>query len=161
MGMILDLDRQEVGRSQLELAGEIDLGLGDGRPGPAKMVGNLTVQNLEARVLVKGSLEATGATDCGRCLEAFDCHWPVVVDLMVLRNVDSDEEEGETLVILQSDGEVDLSDAVRECAVLAFPPAPICREECRGLCPTCGVDRNKTECTCKDDDFDPRWEGLP
>lgn len=159
--MKLDLDRQDFGRSELELSGELDLGLGDGRPGPVQVTGTLTVQNLEARVLVNGSLEATGPVDCGRCLTSFACRWPVAVDLMVLRNVDSEEEEGETLVILQQAGEVDLSEAVRESAVLAFPPAPVCKEDCLGLCSTCGADRNKTECQCEEEDFDPRWEGLP
>ena len=159
--MKLDLDRHAYGRSELELAGEIDLGLGEGRPGPAQLAGNLVVQNLDARVLLNGTLEATGTAECGRCLTSFTCRWPVAVDLMVLRDVDTDEEEGETLLIVQRAGEVDLRGALRESAVLTFPHAPVCREDCRGLCPICGVDRNKTECKCEEEDFDPRWEGLP
>jgi len=159
--MKLDLDKQAIGRSELELAGEIDLGLGEGRPGPAKLAGRIVVQNLEARVLLSGTLEASGTAECGRCLSSFTCCWPVAVDLMILRDVHSEEEEGETLLILQRGGEVDLKDAVRESAVLTFPHAPVCREDCRGLCPTCGVDRNKADCKCEEEDFDPRWEGLP
>lgn len=150
-----------MGRSELELAGEVDLGLGDGRPGPTSLAGSLTVQNLEARCLLGGTLEAVGDCECGRCLTTFTCRWPVAVDLMVLRDVDSDEEEGETLLILQRDGEVDLHDALRESAVLAFPHAPVCREDCRGLCPDCGIDRNLGTCSCEESNYDPRWEGLP
>ena len=159
--MKLDLDRQPMGRSALELAGEVELGLGEGRPGPASLKGELTVQNLEARCLVNGTLEARGQAECGRCLETFACGWDVPVDLMVLRDVDSDEEEGETLLILQKDGEVDLEESLRECAVLAFPHAPVCGEDCKGLCPVCGIDRNKGTCNCEEEDYDPRWEGLP
>ena len=118
--MKLDLDRQPVGHSALELAGEVDLGLGEDRPGPTALKGELTVQNLDARCLVNGTLEAEGRAQCGRCLATFACRWPVAVDLMVLRDVDSDEEEGETLLIQQKDGEVNLQDALRECAVLAL-----------------------------------------
>ena len=159
--MKLDLDRQDIGRSELELAGEIDLAMGEGRPGKAQVAGSLVIQNLEARVLATGTLPATGIAECARCLATFECRWPVPVDLMVLRDVDSDEEEGETLLILQRDGEVDLREPVRECAVLAFPPAPVCREDCRGPCAASGADRNHTECDCEEEDFDPRWEGLP
>jgi uncharacterized protein len=110
---------------------------------------------------VSGKLEAEGEALCGRCLASFTCRWPVPVDIMVLRDVDSDEEEGETLLILQKDGEVDLNDALRECAVLSFPHAPVCSEDCRGLCPVCGIDCNKDTCKCEEEDYDPRWEGLP
>ena len=159
--MKLDLDRQPMGRSALELAGEVDLGLGEDRPGPTSLKGELTVQNLDARCLVSGTLEAEGKAQCGRCLSTFACRWSVAVDLMVLRDVDSDEEEGETLLIQQKDGEVDLDDALRECAVLAFPHAPVCSDDCQGLCPVCGIDRNEGQCNCKEEDYDPRWEGLP
>jgi uncharacterized protein len=83
------------------------------------------------------------------------------VDIMVLRNVDTDEDQGETLLIQQRKGEVDLAPALSECAVLGCPQAPVCSADCRGLCPGCGIDRNRETCSCADDDFDPRWEGLP
>ena len=149
--MKLDLDRQPMGCSALELAGEVDLGLGEDRPGPASLKGALTVQNLDARCLVTGTLEAEGKAQCGRCLSSFACRWSVAVDLMVLPDVDSDEK----------DGEVDLDDALRECAVLAFPHAPVCSQDCQGLCPVCGIDRNEGQCNCEEEDYDPRWEGLP
>jgi len=83
------------------------------------------------------------------------------VDLMVLRDVDSDESEGVTLLILQRKGEVDLRPALRECAVLGFPQAVVCKADCRGLCSDCGIDLNLGTCDCKEQNVDPRWEGLP
>lgn len=159
--MKLDLDRQPKGRSELALIGSVDLALGEDRPGETTLEGVLTVQNLEARCLLNGSLRATGQAECSRCLADFTCTWTVPVDIMVLRDTESDEEEGETLLILQREGEVDLREALRECAVLAFPHAPVCREDCRGLCPTCGIDRNTGTCNCEEENYDPRWEGLP
>ena len=159
--MKLDLDRQETGRSEITIGGSLDLGLPNGLLAPVQLAGNLVVQNLEMRVLLNGNLAAQGRAECGRCLEEFTVRWDVPVDVMILRDVDTDESEGETLLILQKSGEVDLSESLRQCAALAFPQAPVCRPDCRGLCPDCGIDRNQADCGCSDNEVDPRWEGLP
>jgi len=159
--MKLDLDRQEFGLSELDIDGSLDLGMGEGRPAEVSITGTLVVQNLDSRLLVSGVLRADGRTDCGRCLGTFSLAWDVPVDLMVLRDVDTEETEGETLLILQQAGEVDLRDCLHECAVLAFPQAAVCRPDCKGLCPQCGVDRNQSTCDCSEDMVDPRWDGLP
>jgi len=159
--MKLDLDRQEHGRSQLAVAGELPLGLADGRPSAAELRGEIVVDNVESRFLLGGTLTAVGRAECGRCLAEFELTWDVPVEIMILRDVESDEGEGDSLVIRQRTGEIDLSEPLRELTVLAFPQAPVCREDCRGLCPTCGIDRNTGTCDCADDDVDPRWDGLP
>jgi uncharacterized protein len=125
------------------------------------VTGTLVVQNLDQRVLLNGTLKAVGRVECGRCLEEFEIHWDVPVEIMILRDVSSGETEGEALLILQRKGEVNLRESLRECAVLAFPLAPVCRADCQGLCPGCGIDRNQGSCECEEDNVDPRWEGLP
>jgi uncharacterized metal-binding protein YceD (DUF177 family) len=58
------------------------------------------------------------------------------------------------------DGEtLDLEPLVREQLILAVPYAPLCREDCQGLCPQCGVDRNVEACAC-DKPLDPRFAAL-
>ena len=159
--MKLDLDRQETGRSDLAICGTLKLGLPDGRPSEAQVEGILEVQNLESRVLLNGSLQAAGLAECGGCLEEFTVRWDVPVEVMVLRDVDSDENEGATLLIMQRKGEVNLHDSLRECTILAYPQAPLCKPDCKGLCPDCGIDRNQATCDCSENEIDPRWEGLP
>ena len=159
--MYLDLDRTPPGRSALGITGQVALGLGEGRAPEAALSGELTVQNLESRVLASGALQAVGQAECARCLATFRLEWEVPVDLMVLRDTHSDETEGETLLILQRDGEVDLTDALRECAALAYPQSTVCREDCRGLCATCGADLNDGPCGCVEEPVDPRWSALP
>jgi uncharacterized protein len=159
--MKLDLDRQEHGRSVLAIEGDLGLGLGEGRPERASLRGELHVDNVESRFLLGGTLTAEGRVECGRCLAGFTLRWEVPVEIIVLRDVDSDEGEGDSLVIRQRTGEVDLTEALRESVVLAIPLAPVCREDCKGLCPRCGIDRNTGTCDCADEDIDPRWEGLP
>jgi uncharacterized protein len=159
--MKLDLDRQEPGRSTLDIAGELALDLDEGRPRRAGVTGRLTVDNVSGRFLLGGELAATGTTVCSRCLREFEIRWDVPVEIVVLLDETSDEGEGDSLVLRQGRGEVDLRGPLRESAILALPLAPVCAADCRGLCPRCGADRNVENCTCVEDDTDPRWDGLP
>jgi uncharacterized protein len=68
--------------------------------------------------------------------------------------------EGEFVVPIGPDEVVDLSEIVRQHLLLALPIAPRCREDCRGLCPSCGADLNAGACACALDSVDPRLEGL-
>jgi len=66
----------------------------------------------------------------------------------------------EDLDVFAYDGEhVDLEPVIREQLVLAVPYAPLCREDCKGLCPQCGVDRNVGTCACEKP-LDPRFAAL-
>jgi len=56
--------------------------------------------------------------------------------------------------------EIDLAPLLREQIILAVPFAPLCRESCQGLCPSCGIDRNTGTCTCDPTPADPRWSAL-
>lgn len=70
------------------------------------------------------------------------------------------ELAGEDLDVFAYDGEhVDLEPLIREQLVLAVPYAPLCREECKGLCPQCGVDKNVERCSCEKP-LDPRFAAL-
>lgn len=73
---------------------------------------------------------------------------------------DGVELGGEDLDVFPYDGEhVDLEPLVREQLVLAVPYAPLCSEDCKGLCPQCGVDRNVETCSCEKP-LDPRFAAL-
>ena len=58
------------------------------------------------------------------------------------------------------DDEIDLGEVMREQFYLAVPMKPLCREDCRGLCPVCGINRNRETCSCQTDWVDPRLEPL-
>ena len=55
---------------------------------------------------------------------------------------------------------LDLTEAVRQYALLALPMKPLCRQDCAGLCPTCGHNLNQGGCGCPPQGPDPRWSGL-
>jgi uncharacterized protein len=59
------------------------------------------------------------------------------------------------------DGEaVDMDELVGEQLLLALPSRILCSEDCKGLCPECGNDRNLKDCNCGSEEVDPRWGAL-
>jgi len=59
------------------------------------------------------------------------------------------------------DGEaIDIDELVTEELLLAVPDHVLCSENCKGICPVCGVDRNSVTCDCQTAEIDPRWAGL-
>ena len=115
---------------------------------------------LEVELLPVGStIEAVGTVRapwvgaCARCLQPASG----TLEGDVREVFEDPPEEGETYP-LQHD-EIDLEPLARETVVLELPQAPLCRADCLGLCPTCGVDRNESACTCEPP-LDPRWSVL-
>ncbi|HEY2030087.1 MAG TPA: DUF177 domain-containing protein [Myxococcales bacterium] len=76
---------------------------------------------------------------------------PEVDGSFALEEADEDTYEGK---------ELDLRPAVREQILLSLPSAPVCSEDCKGLCPRCGKDLNEGECGCDRTVMDPRWAAL-
>jgi len=55
---------------------------------------------------------------------------------------------------------LELADVVREQVMLWLPMRGLCREDCKGICPSCGVNRNAETCVCVETFVDPRWDAL-
>jgi uncharacterized protein len=143
---------------------EIDLA-GDGRlDGPAVFDGEIFRD--ESRTYVGGMITATVNTDCTRCLEPVTRSFEIPFrDIFVDADLETEKREievgeedlDESLVI---GGRIDLAEVVREQILLAMPERLLCSEDCRGLCPICGGNRNLIDCKCEDDEADPRWAAL-
>lgn len=159
--MRLDLDRTPIGQSELPVADSFNLDLGDEDAVEVGIAGDLRVDNLEGRLIIRGKLVGTANVSCGRCLQDFALEFPVPVALVILCDAGHEVDDAMTPVIHQRRGLVDLRETLREATVLAVPLARACREDCRGLCVQCGTDLNIGSCVCVDDEVDPRWEGLP
>jgi uncharacterized protein len=111
----------------------------------------------EQMVAVTGSAETTAGMRCGRCLAGFEASVLASFSLLYSPRPDTDTEErseivhadGDKLGLYFFDGdEIDLTDAVQEQILLSLPMQPLCSEDCRGLCPGCGADRNREACSC-------------
>ena len=116
-------------------------------------------------VFVKGTLAARVPQYCGRCLEPYAVTVTPEVDA---RFVPSPRRRGEEVALgaddLETDvydnGILDLTTLLETETALLLPMKPLCREDCRGLCPTCGTNRNLSSCRCKVTVEDPRWAPL-
>lgn len=113
-----------------------------------------------------GGVRATLALSCGRCLEEFPFPVDASFDVLYLphaANVGEGEvevEDDDLTTAYYRDEQIDLGQLVREQFYLAIPMKPLCRAECRGLCPQCGTNLNAAECQCVREWTDPRLEGL-
>ncbi len=117
-------------------------------------------------IRVSGHLKTEMEIACDRCLEAAVLPLDADFDLLY-RPASSSPQHGE--VLLQGpDSEVgfyegeglDLSDVLREEVLLLLPMQRVCREDCKGICPVCGQNRNQVACDCHPEPADDRWAGL-
>jgi uncharacterized protein len=121
-------------------------------------------------VHVRGRLAARLGLQCGRCLEPFELPVDQELDLFYLPHrpdagADEEEEEVELsdrdmVVAFYRGGQLDLGQMVREQFFLALPMKRLCRADCAGLCPTCGINRNHARCECPAESVDPRLAPL-
>jgi uncharacterized protein len=121
-------------------------------------------------VHVRGHLAARLEMQCGRCLEPFEMALSQALELFYLPHDRDAEQEDEDEVELSDrdmvvayyrDRRLDLGEVVREQIFLGVPLRRLCREDCRGLCPSCGANRNATACACKiEEPEDPRLAPL-
>ncbi len=110
----------------------------------------------EDSVHVRGHVSARLGLECGRCLERYPLAVDQELDLFYLpHRPGSDEAEDEVelsdrdMVVAFYEGErLDLGQVLREQFLLAQPMKKLCREDCRGLCPACGANRNSAACGC-------------
>jgi uncharacterized protein len=131
---------------------------------PPQITGRVSRSGHEVRV--QGKLNARAEVDCDRCLKtvpvavetAFDVNYVPAEDY---RRSEAAELQEEDLSLSVFDGEtIDVDELVREQLLLALPARALCGEQCKGLCPTCGADRNTNPCDCHSQEIDPRWAGL-
>ncbi|MEM7802324.1 MAG: DUF177 domain-containing protein [Chloroflexota bacterium] len=108
-------------------------------------------------IYVNGTFETKTDVECIRCLETADV--PLVGEVKELFFYPpSTAPKGE--LTIGEDGNLDLGPIIRELAIMAIPMQPVCKDDCRGLCPECGANRNIDQCSCEIDDIDPRLAKL-
>ncbi len=154
-GFVLQLGRLAQGSSRIQAeveAPELGLSAADWS-GPIR--GDLGVERNGERIMVRGRVQALARLQCVRCLEVFELPIDVPVESFAERSGagsrrDEIELERDDTMRFHDGRTLDLSDPVREALLLELPIAPHCREDCGGLCPHCGANRNVEPCTCDD-----------
>jgi uncharacterized protein len=114
-----------------------------------------TLERVSEGLVVRGTITAEWDAACSRCLA------PVggTLEVRVGELYERQPLEGETY-LLADDDVIDLEPLIRDALLLELPAVPLCRAECQGLCPSCGVDHNLTTCDCASSEPDPRWAAL-
>jgi len=118
-----------------------------------------------SEVFVSGTLDAATTAACSRCVEEFDLPSHRRFRYVLAPKATNDENDlalrAEDLEFSFYQGdEIDLTPLIREQALLALAERPLCREECRGLCPQCGANLNEGDCGCIIGGLDPRLAVL-
>lgn len=115
-------------------------------------------------ILVRGSLVFHLELVCARCLEPQQTVREVSVAELFLdpaKRIDEEDEDEPGYELIDDATAIELSTMVRDALIIDLPVRTLCREDCQGLCPTCGADRNRTDCGHqRDEGIDPRWAAL-
>lgn len=122
------------------------------KPGP-KAAG--TVRNTAGLIYFEADLDAVLSCVCARCLKEFEL--PVHRHITAVLSEDENEDDPDVYAL---DGEsVDVDEIIHTDFILNLNQSPLCREDCKGLCPKCGADLNEGPCGCKPE-TDPRLAVL-
>lgn len=166
--MEIQLDTITVATSELTLKAtpeELDLKLDLAALG-TDVVYNLTARRIEDEVFLDGTLSYSMQLTCARCLEEYAQPYRSPMRLVIQLVADKsavDVEDGDTegfVIFPEAQADFSLDQHVRDMIALELPMKPLCRDDCRGLCPQCGANLNETGCDCRSGGTDPRWDGL-
>ena len=115
---------------------------------------------------VAGHVRTSLELDCSRCLEPFLVPVDAAFELRYVPQAENageqerEIEEEDLATAFHREGLLDVTELLREQFQLALPMKPLCRDDCRGLCPTCGTNLNQTQCNCAAKWEDPRLAPL-
>jgi uncharacterized protein len=124
------------------------------------------IQKDKSRFRLVGSVRTTLELPCSRCIEpyrlpveaSFDLrYWPMSE---AAGGADAEIGDDDLETSYYTDDQIELNELMREQFYLALPMKPLCREDCRGLCPQCGTNLNTGACSCTPTWEDPRLAAL-
>jgi len=121
---------------------------------------DVQIQKDKERFRLAGTVRTRLELSCSRCLEPFTLPIDSAFDLQYLP-MEADEGHADDREVgdedldasVYRDDQIDLNELLREQIYLALPMKPLCRDDCAGLCPQCGTNRNTGTCACA-----PQWE---
>lgn len=108
---------------------------------------------------LSGEMEADVVYSCVRCLGEVRERLRVPLHETFTRLPLTPQQEHEDVVHCEGES-ITVDPYVLQAVALALQPRPLCRPDCRGLCPVCGTDRNISACACETETTDPRFEVL-
>ncbi len=134
--------------------------------GKSMVQGEVGLIRTDRGILAKGTLHTEVEVTCSRCLSLFSC--PLTLNIEEEYFPIKDVVSGASLPLPEEPDcftideyhVIDLTEAIRQYALLAIPMKPLCRGDCAGLCPNCGHNLNQGPCDCSPQETEPRWSEL-
>jgi len=134
--------------------------------GKSMVQGEVKLMRTDRSILAKSTLHTEVEVTCSRCLGLFSCPLTVKIEeeyfpiTDVVSGASSPLPEEPGCFTIDEYHILDLTEAIRQYALLAMPMKPLCRGDCAGLCPNCGHNLNQGPCDCLPQEADPRWSEL-
>jgi uncharacterized protein len=134
--------------------------------GSERLSGDVGLLRTKDGVLVRAHLKLVEPETCSRCLKPLE--ETLSIDFEEEFKATTDVRSGQALsepadpdaFTIDENHMLDLTEAVRQYREASAEMQPLCRPDCRGLCPRCGRDLNLGECDCDKGPVDSRWAGL-
>jgi len=168
--MFLNKQEMELRKLRFETAyppGEIEFFDNQLRQATAlEVIGTAELLGATQEIRIQGHMKVRMESECDRCLETASFEIDSGFDLFYrpegtgIRSEEIELEEGETEIGYYSGEGLELKEILREQVLLTLPMQRVCREDCKGICPACGNDRNDGDCGCVTKLSDDRWAAL-
>lgn len=170
---VSDLEREPVEFDQELAPGGIDFGDLAEQEGVLASSGRAEVihehrgpKEVVPDMRIRGRFSGRFRVPCARCVEPVEV--PLAADFdLIFRPLGADAgapersiTAPETEIGYYQNDSLLLEDVLREQVLLSLPARTLCKPDCKGLCPRCGVNRNSQTCTCEEGPADPRWDAL-
>jgi uncharacterized protein len=117
-------------------------------------------KNVGGKIYIKGSIGATVHLTCGRCLVLFDMPVTTSFEETYYAAGTIDESTLDGTGRIYHGEQIDIGEMIIESLILTLPMKSVCSQDCRGLCPVCGCNRNQEQCGCNSQAPDPRLAAL-
>lgn len=162
---VAQLLKETVGASrEYEIDEELDLI--EDAPVVSGYGGRVRLMRIDDGIMATAEITTVVRMECGRCLEPIEQPLTVRFTETYRPTIDLATgaalpiEENEDYFAIDDKHVLDITEAVRQYILTDIPLSPVCRDECAGLCPICGADRNRVECECRTEKVDPRLAVL-
>ena len=134
--------------------------------GQSMVQGEVGLMRTDRGILARGTLHTDVEVTCSRCLSLFSC--PLILNIEEEYFPIADVASGASLLVSEEPGcftideyhVIDLTEVIRQCALLTIPMKPLCRGDCAGLCPDCGHNLNQGPCHCSPQETEHCWSEL-
>ncbi|WP_392486441.1 YceD family protein [Haloimpatiens sp. FM7315] len=121
---------------------------------PMKVTGS--VRLLDEQLVLKAHVVGVLKLTCSRCLEKFNYQFDMDFQERLSDKYDNEDDD----IIFIDNNKLNLTDIIINNIIISLPIKRLCREDCKGLCQICGTNLNFSDCTCKEEDVDPRLSKL-